>query len=96
VFNQWVAEHRPAKGERRSPVRVFNQWAAERRSALRAHRVVLQIILEDVEQVVGKAVGAVAFAVFLHFGDHAAQGLGIDAFFAGALKPTSQGRSSSR
>jgi hypothetical protein len=30
-------------------------------------------------------VGAVAFAVFLHFGDHAAQGLGIDAFFAGDL-----------
>jgi len=31
-----------------------------------AHRLVLQIILEDIQQITGEAVGAVAFAVFLH------------------------------
>jgi hypothetical protein len=38
----------------------------------------LQVILEDVEQVVGEAVSAVAFAVLLHLGDHASECLGID------------------
>ena len=44
-----------------------------------------QIILEDIEQVVGQAQGAVAFAVFFHLGDHAPQGFSVDALFGGDL-----------
>ena len=43
----------------------------------------IEVILQNVEKVVGQAVGAVAFAVFLHLGEHAAEGVGIDALFAG-------------
>jgi len=76
------AEWHSAQAERRSALR---SWCKiPRPSAARPHG--LQIILEVVQQVIRKAVGAMAFAVFLDFGDHAAQRLSIDAFFPNVLK----------
>ena len=47
-----------------------------------AHRLVFKVILKDIEQVIGEAVGAVAIAVFLHLGDHAPQSFSANALLS--------------
>ena len=45
--------------------------------------VAIQIVLEDIQQITGEAVGAVAFAVLFNLGDHAPQGFSVNALFRG-------------